>query len=123
MSDQNINERALLNAMDDGLVLAARAVLELAQRLAPIGGSEDDDRGQLRQSGHLEPEGVGVKVIFDVPYAAKQHEDLRLRHPHGGGPKYLEGALKALMPQLEQFVGTQVISAQKRGIFAGKKRV
>lgn len=34
-----------------------------------------------------------VKVVVDQVYAAFQHEKMDLRHPEGGGPKYLERAL------------------------------
>lgn len=33
------------------------------------------------------------RIVFDQPYAAKQHEELSFRHPHGGGAKYLTMAL------------------------------
>lgn len=122
MSD-HINERVLLDGLDEGVLLAAKTVLELAKRNAPIGGPEDENRGALRESGHLERDGTLVQIVFDVPYAAKQHEDLRLRHPHGGGPKFLESALKTLAPKLEQAVAGQIVSRQKRGIFAGGRRV
>lgn len=40
--------------------------------------------------GHL----VG-RVVVDQVYAKYQHERLDLKHPRGGGPKYLEGPLFA----------------------------
>jgi hypothetical protein len=40
--------------------------------------------------GHGEVEG---KVIVDQVYAKYQHEGLDLKHPAGGGPKYLGGPL------------------------------
>lgn len=33
------------------------------------------------------------KVVVDQVFAHRQHEDLTLDHPFGGGPKYLEGPL------------------------------
>lgn len=35
-----------------------------------------------------------ASVTFDQVYAKYQHEVLELNHPRGGGPKYLENAMK-----------------------------
>lgn len=73
-----------------------------AQRLAPR------DEGTLRASGHWEIKEragfltdrpgsmaaeIAVQVIFDVPYAAKQHEELSYSHTDGQA-KYLEQPMK-----------------------------
>jgi hypothetical protein len=122
-----VNTTELLKGLDEGLQDAARAVLELAQRNAPVGTPPDDAHpGMLRDSGHLEhhehPSGDVWVVVFDVPYAASQHEALDQRHTQGG-PKYLENALKAIMPTVEAAVAGKVFTHQRGGVFQGGDRV
>ena len=42
---------------------------------------------------------LDVRVEFDQAYAHKQHEDMLLKHPHGGGPQYLRRALFGNIPE------------------------
>lgn len=67
-------------------------VLGDASRRAPV------DEGTLRASHGRDtdrrPDGATVTGYFATPYAAAQHEHVEWHHPKGGGPKYLEGALK-----------------------------
>ena len=58
-----------------------------AQRRAP------KDEGTLRASGYWEVEGEMVRIVFDTPYAAVQHENIDFSHKEGEA-KYLEKPLK-----------------------------
>lgn len=43
------------------------------------------------------------RIVCDQVYARYQHETLNLRHPHGGGPKFL---IKPLHTNLREYMGT-----------------
>lgn len=94
----------------EGLRVFAEAVLAEAKRNVGVGDpSEDPDPlVALADSGHIEPEGDGFVIIFDTVYATKQHEDMRLEHPRGGGPRYLERAVTTLAPAAEGIVGSKI---------------
>jgi hypothetical protein len=80
------------------LLATAAQVLEQAKRDAP---HDPDEAGKgegrhLRDTGRIEPiqyrpGGImAVEIVFDGPYAARQHEHLEYKHPHGGTAKFLE---------------------------------
>ena len=58
--------------------------------------------------GHGEVEG---KVIVDQVYAKYQHERLDLRHPGGGGPKYLGGPLLIQFREYYDRIADHVLDA------------
>ena len=49
------------------------------------------------------------KVEFDQAYAHRQHEDLAFKHPHGGGPKFLEAALYESIPENMTLIANSVL--------------
>ena len=102
--------RAVEEAGEAGLRLAAEAVLAESNRNAPKGDPKlDPDPGtSLEESGRVERTPTGYRVIYDADYAAYQHENLHIRHPRGGGPKFLERAVLTLAPQVDRFVATAV---------------
>lgn len=108
----------------DGLEDVAKRVLAAAQDNVPVGDpAEDPDPGvSLRESGRIDRHGNGFIISFDAPYAAKQHEDLRLKHPRGGGPKYLERALTEMAPTIERFVASKVNARTATGLLSDPGR-
>jgi hypothetical protein len=103
--------KAARDGAQDGMRIAAEAVLEEAKRNLPVGDpqTDPDPAVSLKESGRVERQvDGGYRVIFDAPYAAYQHENLHAKHPRGGGPKYLERALTTLAPQLDRFVAPAV---------------
>lgn len=108
----------------DGLEAAAHQVLEEAKRNVPVGDPavDPDPNVSLADSGHVEREGNGFIVSFDAAYAAKQHEDLHLKHPRGGGPKYLERALTGVMPSLERIIASRVEARLSGGLLSSATR-
>jgi hypothetical protein len=54
--------------------------------------------------------------VFDAAYAAAQHENLGLRHPRGGQSKFLENAVTAAAPTLQNVVASQVVKRLGRGL-------
>lgn len=114
--------RKLLEAFRDN---ADHAVRELAEatldraRLdappSPAPGEDPDPSTSLRMGGRVEKVRPGVyEIIFDEPYAAKQHEAQHFDHPHGGGPKFLEKNIQIAANQLEGKLALSVRSVTSR---------
>jgi hypothetical protein len=109
--------RAVRAGADDAERAVAHLIAEEAQRLAPIGPENDPHRGALRDSIRVERNRYGGWTISaNTPYAAKQHEALGYKHPHGGQAKYLEHALTKLGPQLDRAIAATVETHLKRGV-------
>lgn len=108
----------------DGLREAAELVLQKAKADIPIGDHQvdPDPSVSLRESGHIVPHGDGYIIIFDAPYAAKQHEDQHLKHPRGGHAKFLERALMEVTPLLQDIVATKVTARMARGLSTDPSR-
>lgn len=106
----NALKAALRDGAEDGLMDLGRGVLRDAQRLVPKGDPnlDPDPSVSLASSGIVVPVNGGVVVDFQTDYAAKQHEDLRLRHPRGGTARFLELAVAQNTGALERVVGQAV---------------
>jgi hypothetical protein len=121
-------EQAAQDGITQGLRDFAEAVVEEAKRNIPIGDPTEDPDAHIRldQSSDIEvirnPLGDLLRVSFNTAYAAKQHEDMRLRHPRGGGPKYLERALTTLMPRFQDFVASKVDGELSTGKLSDPRR-
>jgi hypothetical protein len=115
-------------ALDEALLAAAALVVEEAKRNIPVGDPEEDPDAHIRLADSSDislkrnPFGNLVEISFNTPYAAKQHEDLRLKHPRGGGPKYLERALTTVMPQLANIVAARVDAETATGRLSDPRR-
>jgi hypothetical protein len=53
-------------------------------------------------------------ISYDTPYVVKQHESFHLRHPRGGGPRFLENALLAHARDVENGIAAAVSATTKR---------
>lgn len=109
-----------IEALED----VAALVLDVAKRNVGVGDPAVDPNPAvaLAASGRIERHGDGLVIIFDTPYAAKQHEDQRLKHPRGGGPKYLERALTEIVPAMERIVASKVDARMARGMASDRAR-
>lgn len=109
-------EAQLKTAGREALRAAAEQVLDRAIADVPVGDADvdPDPARALAKSGRIVEDGEGFVIIFDGPYAAKQHEDQALKHPRGGRSKYLESNLLAIVPGLEGVVASEVTAAMKR---------
>lgn len=103
-------KRLMRRAGDDALRQAAEDIRAGAAANVPHGDpSEDPDPAvALARAGEVTAHGDGFVISFSTPYAAKQHEDMRLRHPRGGQAKFLENELKAAIPRLEGIIASEV---------------
>lgn len=72
-----------------GLFLAAEHVLGESRLVVPI------EEATLSRSGatSVDADELKASVSYDTPYAARQHEDMTLRHDTGRTAKYLEKPL------------------------------
>ena len=68
--------------------------------------------GHLKRSGKLTKEATfadpHAEVAFTAVYAAAQHENIDWNHPQGGFAKYLQRAFVELLPELPDYVGTEL---------------
>lgn len=112
MSDPSEVRRLVEAGAKKGLAEIAVHVLEAAKRDVPVGDPalDPDPSVSLKESGKIELHAGGrfASVTFDTPYSAKQHEDMRLKHPRGGGPKFLEGPALQAIPLLEGAIASEV---------------
>lgn len=87
-----------------GLRLGLEHLLQVSRGRVPI------EEGTLERSGTVtvdEAAGEGA-VSYDTPYAARQHEDMTLRHDAGRSAKFLEGPLAEETPTILAIIAAQV---------------
>lgn len=101
-------DKAKRTAHDGGAAGAAAAAEALLQRTLPKVPRES---GELRDSGHVQTDGTQAAVIFDTPYAVRQHEDTSLRHHGGGQAKFLERTLHDDQPALLEALAAELRKA------------
>jgi hypothetical protein len=112
------------NAGIEALEDVAALILDEAKHKIGVGDPAVDPNPAvaLAESGRIERHGDGLVIIFDTPYAAKQHEDQRLQHPRGGGPKYLEHAVAEIVPALANLVASKVDARMAKGLSSDPQR-
>lgn len=101
--------RAFIDGADEALRTFAHELLDAARRDAPPSPERDPDPGvSLRDSGRVVKRGRDYYVVFDAPYAAKQHEAQHFKHPRGGRPKFLESNLQRMARDLPAGIGHEI---------------
>lgn len=93
------------DAAEQALSTAAEALLDASNRKAPI------ETGALIRSGTVVAEGKEAAVGYTSVYAARQHEEVGWAHDSGRQAKFLETALEAEGPRLEQLIAGQIRNA------------
>jgi hypothetical protein len=87
-----IKEQALDRALEVSRS-QAEDLLQASLILVPV------DKGDLRNSGHVEIDEAGAQVVYDAPHAIYVHENLQKNHSQGQGQaKYLEQPLVEMQP-------------------------
>jgi hypothetical protein len=114
--------RQLSEGADDAMRLIAHAVAAQADQNAPKGDPEHDPDPEVTLHAEVEKDGDGYVVIFREPYAAKQEFDLNLKHPRGGGPRYLQRAVAAIIPQVSGIIASQVDARMAGGLNSDPSR-
>lgn len=87
-----------------GLNIFAALVHQRAVDRAP------KDEGHLRRSAAVvaaTPDHLEAKVVFDTPYAARQHEETSWRHKDGQA-KYLESAMNDSAEEGKQIIANSI---------------
>lgn len=118
-------ERLMMGAADRALMDVAHVVLEQAKHDAPPTDPEDDPDPtvSIRESGQVRRVARGkVQISFDAPHAAKHHENFRLAHPRGGGPKYLERNVLAASRALQGRLAAEIRAGTSQGLASGGRR-
>lgn len=93
-----------------GLRKGAEHVLGKAQQRAPI------EEGVLHDSGRtvVDEATLTAGVVFDTPYARRQHEELTWRHKPGKTAKYVEGPLTEEAAVVRGIIGAEIRWAHLR---------
>ena len=83
--------QVLNGSANRAVALAAEHLLGVANEKVPI------EEATLMRSGTVstDPGKFTAAVSYDTPYAARQHEDMHLRHDDGRTAKWLENAMNA----------------------------
>lgn len=81
---------------------AAEDALRTANETIPF------EIGTLAESGLVTVDGARASISYDTPYAARQHEDTRLRHNKGRRAKWLELSMAEQEQRLGQFLADQI---------------
>jgi|SRR3954447_25122340 hypothetical protein len=102
-------------AIRDELERQAHLVLEESNLNIGHGDPADDPDPavSIARSGKVTMEdapltGPIAVISYDTPYVVKQHESFHLRHPRGGGPRFLENALFAHARDVENGVAAAI---------------
>lgn len=112
--DQRDLARAVTaRAAAEGLEDAGEFLLEQANRSVPL------EESTLQRSGTVSSSGrngslrttLKVAVAYDTPYAARQHEDTRLRHDAGRRAKWLQLSLAENRDQILNFLAERLREA------------
>lgn len=93
---------AIRAAAERGVREAAEHILDVARENAP------KDQGDMGENAGVEMSGTTATIEFREDYSVKQHEDMRLNHPNGGGPKFLEKAMGSERARARQIVGEHI---------------
>lgn len=108
---KKVQEQVRAAAMS-GVKDAAETLLTEANQTAP------HSKGPLRLSGTVstDEQKIAAAVSYDTPYAVRQHEDTRLRHPDPTNPlsdprgraKWLQLTLQERQAALQQYIAAAV---------------
>ncbi len=92
-----------------GVRMAAEHLLTESRRLVPL------EEGTLERSGAVVDAGdLACAVVYDTPYAVRQHEDLTYRHAPGRQPKFLEQPANAERGTMQQIIAAQIRRAMRQ---------
>lgn len=90
-------------AADRGLDLGAEHLLGEARKQVP------HEEGTLERSGRVVDAGdLSRAVVFDTPYARRQHEDMTYRHADGRKAKYLEDPMNAERDTIQALIAAEM---------------
>lgn len=91
--------RKVLDAAEAAVKDATEFLAQAANETVP------HEIGTLELSAQASTDGLKGAVSYDTPYAARQHEDTRLRHKGKGRAKWLQRTLDEKAPRITTFIG------------------
>jgi hypothetical protein len=96
-----------------GVQLALEHILAESNKIVPL------DEGTLERSGtvSMAPDGLHGAVVYDTPYAVRQHEELSYRHLPGRQAKYLETAMNTHSAEAMAIVAAEI---RRNGFLGGR---
>ena len=90
-----------------GVVKAAKHLLKVSRKIVPY------DTWLLHDTSRVEESGSNLskvaEVVYDQPYAARQHEDPTYRHKPGRTWKYLEGPARTERGVMREIVKKEAL--------------
>lgn len=98
-------------AARDGVQKALEHTLGESNKVVP------HDEGILERSGKvlMAPTGPQGAIVYDTPYAVRQHEEMTWKHAPGRKAKYLEDAMNANTEVMNAIVAAKI----RQDAFAG----
>lgn len=97
---------AFQKAAERAVADAGEFLLEQANRTVPIEEATLERSGQTTSA--TEGQTIRSVISYDTPYAARQHEDTRLRHNPGRRAKWLEQTLAEEARSVGEFVADEL---------------
>jgi len=97
--------RAVGAAAARGVNRAAAELKALSVPLAPIRDGILRGSAAIREANDAHAEAM---LVFDTPYAAKQHEETEYNHPQGGQAKYVEEPLAENAGRLQGIIAKEI---------------
>src|SRR3954454_23257004 len=116
--------RTARQAVDEELLAAGHRLAEHAKANMPVGDPALDPTPLIAMRDHVEVEyhhsqssyrGDHVTVTVNTKYAAAQEFNMRLKHPRGGGSRFLQRALAQEAAHLNGAIAGKVRSHMARG--------
>lgn len=96
--------RKTREAAAEGLFEIAEDLLKESGAIVPL------HEGELQNSGEtsIDRDKLEATVSYDMPYAVRQHEDRKLKHPNGRKAKYLETPLRKLQADYSDRIAKKI---------------
>lgn len=87
-----------------GVTMAGEHLLAEARSLVPL------EEGTLERSGEVvvDEAKLAATVVFDTPYAVRQHEELGYQHAPGRQAKYLEEPFNRERDTMQKLIAAQI---------------
>lgn len=98
----------MVDGAEEGLLALAHLVAARADANVGRGDPNLDPDPSVSLHAEVVRDGLGYVIVYNEPYAAKQHEAQGYRHPRGGGAKFLERAVIEFVPKVDEIVGSRV---------------
>jgi hypothetical protein len=90
-----------------GLLLAAEHLLQVSRTQVPI----EETILELSGAADVDPGTLTAVVLYDTPYAVRQHEEMTWRHDEGRKAKYLEDPMNSERDTMLELIAAPIQKA------------